>query len=78
VAARVLRSAAADDSVWTEWEMTGTRPDGGKHLMRGVFIFGVADGLLQWGRMFLEPVDESSLDMDAAVRQQVVGRGAPP
>ena len=68
---RVVRAAADDESVWTEWEMSGTRRDGGKHLMRGVFIFGVADGLLRWGRMFLEPVDESSLDMDAAVRGQV-------
>ena len=74
VQARVLRTAIDTDSVWTEWEMLGTRPDGGRHLMRGVFIFGVADGLLQWGRMFLEPVDESSLDMDAALRKEVVGQ----
>jgi len=78
VQARVLRSALAEDAVWTEWEMTGTRPGGGKHWLRGVFIFGVANALLQWGRMFLEPVDESSLDMDAALRQQVVGSGAVP
>lgn len=75
VEARVVRAAADADggSVWTEWEMSGTRRDGGTHLMRGVFIFGVADGLFSWGRMFLEPVDQSSLDMDAALRAQVVG-----
>src|SRR4051812_26966097 len=32
----VLRSAVADDTVWSEWEMTGTRRDGTAHLMRGV------------------------------------------
>jgi ketosteroid isomerase-like protein len=73
IEARVLRAAADDGSVWTEWEMSGTRRDGGKHLMRGVFIFSVADGLLSTGRMFLEPVDDSPLDMDAAVRAQVAG-----
>jgi len=73
VQARVLRAATDEGSVWTEWEMSGTRPDGGNHLMRGVFIFGVADGLLRWGRMFLEPVDESPLDMDAALQTRVLG-----
>ena len=73
VQARVFRSATDEGSVWTEWEMSGTRPDGGKHLMRGVFIFGVADGLLRWGRMVLEPVDDSSLDMDTALRTKVLG-----
>lgn len=71
--ASVLRAAADEGTVWTEWEMCGTRADGEKQLMRGVFIFGLADGLLNWGRMFLEPVDESSLDMDAALRTEVLG-----
>ena len=34
-AADVLRSAVAGDTVWSEWEMTGTRRDGTAHLMRG-------------------------------------------
>jgi len=72
--ARVLRRAFADDgSVWTEWEMSGTRGDGARHVMRGVFIFGFEEGVIRSGRMFLEPVDEASLDMDAAVREQVSG-----
>src|SRR4051812_22972116 len=36
----VLRAAASGDTVWSEWEMTGTRSDGTPHLMRGVIIFG--------------------------------------
>jgi ketosteroid isomerase-like protein len=76
IATRVVRAASDDESVWTEWEMSGTRHDGGRHLMRGVFIFGISDGSIRWGRMFLEPVDESSLDMDGALHAQVVRPGA--
>jgi ketosteroid isomerase-like protein len=67
--ARVLRSAVDGNSLWTEWEMSGTRSDGAAHEMRGVFIFGYADGRATWARMFLEPVEETSGDNDAAVRR---------
>ncbi|MDP9000770.1 MAG: nuclear transport factor 2 family protein [Myxococcota bacterium] len=62
IAVRVVRSTRDGNAAWTEWEMTGTRRDGVQHLMRGVFIFGVNDGLMRWGRMFLEPVDEEAGD----------------
>jgi ketosteroid isomerase-like protein len=75
IAVRVLRSARDGATAWTEWEMTGTRADGARHLMRGVFIFGVSEGLVRWGRMFLEPVDQAPGDMDDAVRAQVGARG---
>lgn len=69
--ARLVAHAGDGDTVWTEWEMTGTRRDGRPHLMRGVFVFGVAGGLVRTGRMFFEPVDDSPADMDSAVRAQV-------
>jgi ketosteroid isomerase-like protein len=71
VTADVLRSAVDGDTVWSEWELRGTRLDGSKHLMRGVMIFGVADGLAAWLRFYLEPVEQGGGDVDAAVRQQV-------
>src|SRR5437660_278578 len=37
--ADMLRCADGGDTVWTEWEMRGTRLDGSDHLMRGVSIF---------------------------------------
>jgi hypothetical protein len=40
--------------------------------MRGVVIFGVGDGLAEWARFYLEPVDESRGTVDDARRQQVV------
>ncbi len=74
---KVLRSAVNGHEVWSEWEHRGTRPDGSAHLMRGVVIFGVADGLLTWARFYLEPVQEGGGNVDAAVRRQVAPQGAP-
>jgi hypothetical protein len=61
-----------DSEVWSEWEMSGTRRDGSRHLMRGVIIFGVRDGQAAFARFYLEPADEgSSAPVGAAVRHQV-------
>jgi ketosteroid isomerase-like protein len=72
--AEVTRSAVDGDVVWSEWEMTGTRRDGSAHCMRGVIIFGVRDGLAEWARFYLEPVEFSGRTVDDAVREQVVRR----
>jgi ketosteroid isomerase-like protein len=69
--ARVLRSAVDGNTAWSEWEMSGTRRDGAPHLMRGVVIFDVAEEGAIAGRFFLEPVDSSGTDVDAAVRAAV-------
>jgi ketosteroid isomerase-like protein len=71
VTTEIVASLADADSVWTEWEHRGTRPDGSVHLMRGVIVFGVRDGLIVTARFFLEPVDETGGGVDAAVRRQV-------
>jgi len=72
--ATLVRLDTDGDTVWSEWEHRGTRPDGSAHVMRGVVIFGVADGLVAWARFYLEPVVSDGVDVDAAVRQQVAGR----
>ena len=72
VAATVLRRSVADDAVWSEWEMRGTRRDGSAHVMRGVIIFGVSDGRASWARFYLEPVDDGTADVNEAVRRAVV------
>jgi ketosteroid isomerase-like protein len=63
--ARLPRIAVDGDTVWTEWDMSGTRRDGAAFLMRGVMIFGVAGGRLAWVRFYLEPVEETSGDVNA-------------
>jgi ketosteroid isomerase-like protein len=66
-----VRSIADGDTVWSEWEMRGTRANGSPHLMRGVVIFGVDDGEATWARFYLEPVEEGGGDIDATIRRTV-------
>jgi len=75
VRVEVLRCAVDGDTAWSEWEHRGTRPDGTAHLMRGVVIFGVVDGLASWARFYLEPVETSSGGVGEAVRRQVSSGG---
>ena len=72
----LLRTSPSGDVVWSEWEMRGTRRDGVAHLMRGVVVFGIADDRIARARFYLEPVDPAGGDVDAAVRQVVVGDAA--
>jgi ketosteroid isomerase-like protein len=76
--ASVLRSAVNGDEAWSEWEHRGTRRDGSAHVMRGVVIFGVGNGLLTWARFYLEPVQQGGENIDAAVQRQVAAAGQPP
>jgi hypothetical protein len=69
--ARLPRMTVDGDTVWTEWDISGSRPDGAAFLMRGVAIFGVAEGHLAWVRFYLEPVEEASGDVDAHTRRVV-------
>jgi ketosteroid isomerase-like protein len=69
--ARVLGSAVDGDTVWSEWEMSGTRRDGAAHLMRGVVVFRVAGGRFVSARFYLEPVDTGGSDVNSAVRAAV-------
>ena len=75
LSASVPHATADGDLIWTEWEMRGTRPDGGLHLMRGVIIFAVRDELIASARFYLEPVDDATTDVNAAV-SQITGQSA--
>ena len=65
--ARLLSSAADGDTVWSEWDWRGTHVDGTPFAMRGVIIFGVHDGLIADGRLYLEPVDQQDSTIDEAL-----------
>ncbi|MDT4915258.1 MAG: hypothetical protein QOC66_4386 [Pseudonocardiales bacterium] len=73
IAVRVLRKAEHGDTLWTEWEMSGTRRDGAPHEMRGVILFGIVDDRARWARFYLEPVERQSGDADAFVQQLTTG-----
>src|SRR6266576_2834079 len=66
--ADMVDSAIRGDTIWTEWEMRGTRLDGAPHLLRGVSIFKVADEAFTSVRFYLEPVEQAGAGIDAALR----------
>jgi ketosteroid isomerase-like protein len=72
--AELPRSVHQDDTGWAEWHWRGTRVDGTRLDMRGVTIFGVRDGRIVWGRLYLEDVEVAGQDIDQAV--QHLARGA--
>lgn len=75
VEAAVLDRAENDDTVWTEWEMSGTRSeDGGRFLMRGVVIFTVRGAVISSARFYLEPVEVTSGDVDVHTQRVVSGK----
>ena len=77
IAVRV-RWIANHETAWSEWAMSGTRLDGTPHEMRGVVIFGVRDGLASWARFYLEPLDQSTDDVNATVERAVHAEGTRP
>lgn len=76
--AQVLRRAIDGETAWTEWELRGTRVDGASQLLRGVMIFTAEDGLLAAVRLYLEPVDETGSEVDAAIARIAGAEGAAP
>ena len=76
ITVQVLRSCCQGEAVWSEWAMTGTRPDGATLQMAGVIVFGVRDGLFSWARFYLEPVQAGGPDVNQAVRQRAPAAGA--
>ena len=73
--ARLPRVSVDGDTVWSEWDLAGTRLDGGAFLMRGVAIFRVAGDRLAAVRFYLEPVEETSGDVDANTSRLVGDAG---
>jgi len=72
--AEVTGRADEGAAVWTEWQMSGTRGDGTPHLMRGVIIFTTRDDRICAAKFYLEPVDTTTDDVNAAVHAQLASR----
>jgi ketosteroid isomerase-like protein len=62
IRAEVLASAVDDETLWSEWEMSGTSPDGSAYLVRGAIVFGLARATsgdrAGWSRFYIEPVEK--------------------
>ena len=79
IQAALLGATTDGDTVWAEWEWTGTRRDGARFWQRGVTIQGVQHGQVKWVRLYMEPVQdaEAGAGTNAAVRQSLAGRESP-
>ena len=67
--AEALATATEGDTVWTEWEWTGTRANEAQLTMRGVTIFRIMKDRIVSGRLYMEEVEAAGADID-----QTVGR----
>jgi ketosteroid isomerase-like protein len=73
IRANVVRGTADGNTVWTEWELQGTRSDGVPAAMAMVTIAGIEGGQVAWMRLYLEPVTRGG-GIDVSVREHVAGR----
>lgn len=67
-------TVVAEDTVgsrsWSEWRWDGHHTDGSEFAVRGVVVAGLRDdGLIQWMRIYVEPVEQHSAAIEEAVRQ---------
>ena len=68
--ADVVTDTLDGTAAWTEWVWHGTHRDGSTFLMKGVTLMGVdEDGLVDWARLYMEPVEQGGADIVAAVGQ---------
>ena len=67
--AEVVATSTDGDAVWAEWRWSGTRADEAPLAMSGVTIFGVKDGVIAWGRLYMEEVEAAGQDIDETVRR---------
>src|SRR5215210_2224467 len=61
--AELLRHTTEEDAVWSEWRWTASGLN-----VAGVTLFGVRANRIVWGRLYMEPVEESGEDIDEAIQ----------
>ena len=74
--AEVVRVAADGDAAFIEQDWSGTRLDGTKMHSRGVNVFGIREGQITWGRVYMETVEKNGIDLDERVRRMAEGTSA--
>jgi ketosteroid isomerase-like protein len=58
--ADLIRTSVEDGTEWAEWRWHGTTREGRPFDVRGVTIIGVKDDRIEWGRLYMEPVEAES------------------
>lgn len=67
--AELLASCRDGDTEWAEVDWRGHHTDGSLFAMRGVIIATLRDDRIAAARLYVEPVEHSGADIDAAVQQ---------
>jgi ketosteroid isomerase-like protein len=67
--AELVASSLDGQTEWGEFDWSGRHTDGSPFAMRGVVIATVRDGLIAEARLYMEPVDRSDDDIEAAVHK---------
>jgi len=70
--AQLLGAVTDAGTVWMEWRMSGTRTDGTRFAFAGVNLFGVDEGVITWGRIYSDLVQETG-DIDAQIERMTKG-----
>ena len=71
--AMVLRTAVDGQTVWSEWQLAGTRVDQTRFERRGVVIFQIAADSIEAATFYLEPVEHRSGGADQAAHRLAAG-----
>jgi ketosteroid isomerase-like protein len=74
--ADLLDAVVEGDTVWSEWDWSGTRRDGSAHRMRGVTIQRVKDSRAISVRFYMEPVEEHGPAAGEAVTAILAGEAS--
>lgn len=69
----VIRTAVDGQTVWSEWELAGTRADRTRFLMRGVVIFQIPADTIAAATFYLEPVEHLGGGADRAAHRVAAG-----
>jgi ketosteroid isomerase-like protein len=67
--ADLVASCRDGDREWGEVDWQGHHTDGSRFAMRGVIIATVRDDRIAAARLYMEPVEETEQDIDAAVEE---------
>ena len=68
--ADLLFSSTSDDGVEIgEWRWWGTHTDGSPFAMRGVIVLGIEGEQIEWGRLYMEVVEDDGADIDQMVQE---------
>jgi len=64
----VLSAVTAEGVEVGEWRWRGTHQDGSPFGMQGVIVAGVHHGLIAWGRLYMEPIEQGGANIDEMVQ----------